>query len=116
MPRLTLVPRCHFGAAIAGAFERHAKRSRWALLQFIEAQFYWLVDETTDGECPILRRGDERDIEMYEQVVQAGGCQIIAQRLQQRARVAVRQAHFVTRKGAVGERRFISTEEGIFGV
>ena len=96
---------------VAGALERHSYRTLGAVLQLVEREAHRPLDQPADVEGTACRGGHVRHVEMDEEVVEPGRRHVVAQRLQQRAGVAVRKLDFLAREVAYLELARIGMEE-----
>src|SRR2546422_10917326 len=75
------------GATVAGTFERDGHRLRGPRADVVEAQLEGPSDVSGDAQAPGSGI-DVRDVEMDEQIMEAGGRQVIAERFERQTAVA----------------------------
>ena len=115
MPRLTAPARRDGGAAVAGAFQRHAQRACGKALELIEAKAQRPLDAAADGKRPGGARGHVGHVEVDQQIVQAERRQVVAQRLQERAGIAVGEQQFLARERLLGGLARLGVEDRMMG-
>ena len=98
-PRHRETARADPGATVPRTFQRDRTCHLRQRADLVHRQRIGRIKRAFKGQHMLGLR-QHRHIEMVEQVMRASGCDLQPQRFQQRARIAVRKCHFLTREHA----------------